>query len=273
MSAPLRSDVSRQQSRLFNDLQGHRVPNSATAFDKCRRIVLKEKIPLTKGRLPEASREVERVRFPRADLQSAPGRLRASCPPVLWPVRGVLPLGWDRKARVTPGRTASQETWPGAEPGGQSLGERRGGAPKGERAAISARPCSAEYGHGRCAFSALRLPLFFWRRKISRLWSAKLGCGCVARTRSLAPSAPAKRGRGTTGARAASEPWWRGRMTRRFVAVAGQCHQTSLNNLRSEMIWSNVSSAYSRHHRNHGTARAPSTTLCVVPLPRYRGAG
>jgi hypothetical protein len=44
---------------------------------------------------------------------------------------------------------------------GQSLGERRGGAPKGERAAISARPCSAEYGHGRCAFSALRLPLFF----------------------------------------------------------------------------------------------------------------
>ena len=54
-------------------------------------------IPLTKGRLPEASREVERVRFPRADLQSAPGRLRASCPPVLRPVRGVLPLDWDRR--------------------------------------------------------------------------------------------------------------------------------------------------------------------------------
>jgi hypothetical protein len=31
-------------------------------------------IPLTKGRLPEASREVERVRCSRADLQSAPGR-------------------------------------------------------------------------------------------------------------------------------------------------------------------------------------------------------
>ena len=165
-STPLRSDVSRQQSRLFNDLQGQRVANSATAFDNRRRIRLKAKIPLTKGRLPEASREVEWVRFPRADLQSAPGRLRASCPPVLWPVRGVLPLGWDRKARVTPMRTTSQETWPGAEPRGQSLGERRGGAPKGERAAISARPCSAEHGHGRCAFSALRLPLFFWRRKI-----------------------------------------------------------------------------------------------------------
>ena len=73
-STPLRSNVSRQQSRCFNDLQGRRVLNSATAFDNRRRIVLKEKIPLTKGRLPEASREVERVRFPRADLQSAPGR-------------------------------------------------------------------------------------------------------------------------------------------------------------------------------------------------------
>jgi hypothetical protein len=157
------------------------------------------------------------VRFPRADLQSAPGRLRASCPPVLWPVRGVLPLGWDRKARVTPVRTASQETWPGAEPRGQSLGESRGGAPKGERAVISARPCSAEYGHGRCAFSALRL-LLFLEAKDSWLRSAKLGRGCVARTRSLAPSVPAKRG--TTGVRAASEPSWRGRWTWSFVVVA-----------------------------------------------------
>ena len=73
-SRPLRSNVSRQQSRYLNDLQGHHVPNSATAFDIRRHIVLKEKILLTKGRLPEASREVEWVRFPRADLQSAPGR-------------------------------------------------------------------------------------------------------------------------------------------------------------------------------------------------------
>ena len=71
----LRSNVSRQQARCFNDLGGHRVPNSATAFDNRSRIVLKEKIPLSKGRLPEASREVERVRCSRADLQSAPGRL------------------------------------------------------------------------------------------------------------------------------------------------------------------------------------------------------
>jgi hypothetical protein len=42
----------------------------------------------------------------------------------------------------------------------------------------------------------------------------------VARTGSLAPSAPAKRGRGTTGARVASEPWWRGRRSQSFVFVA-----------------------------------------------------
>jgi hypothetical protein len=48
--------------------------------------------------------------------------------------------------------------------------------------------------------------------------STKLGRARAART--IALSAPAKRGRGTTGARAASEPWWRGRRTRRFVAVA-----------------------------------------------------
>jgi hypothetical protein len=41
--APLRSNVSRQQSRRFNDLKGHCVPNSATAFDNRRRISLKAK--------------------------------------------------------------------------------------------------------------------------------------------------------------------------------------------------------------------------------------
>src|SRR5580698_8018310 len=46
------------------------------------------------------------------------------------------------------------------------------------------------------------------------------GAECGARTGSVAPSAPAKRGRGTTGARVASEPWWRGRWTRSFVFVA-----------------------------------------------------
>jgi hypothetical protein len=43
VSTPLRANVSRQQCRSFNDLQGLRVPNSATAFDNRRRIGLKPK--------------------------------------------------------------------------------------------------------------------------------------------------------------------------------------------------------------------------------------
>jgi hypothetical protein len=43
VSKPLRSNVSRQQSRRFNDLQGATSLNSATAFDNRRRIRLKAK--------------------------------------------------------------------------------------------------------------------------------------------------------------------------------------------------------------------------------------
>src|SRR6202023_4078674 len=46
VQTPLRFDVSRQQSRCFNDLQRQRVPNAATAFENRRRMGLKEKIPL-----------------------------------------------------------------------------------------------------------------------------------------------------------------------------------------------------------------------------------
>ena len=46
----------------------------------------------------------------------------------------MLSLDWDRKGRVTPVSTKSQEAWPGAEPGCQSPGESRCGAPEGERA-------------------------------------------------------------------------------------------------------------------------------------------
>jgi len=46
------------------------------------------------------------------------GRVRASCSPALRPVRGVLPLDWDRRPRVTPAETKSQEAWPGPEPWG-----------------------------------------------------------------------------------------------------------------------------------------------------------
>ena len=46
----------------------------------------------------------------------------------------MLSLDWDRKGRITPVSTKSQEAWPGAEPGCQSPGESRCGAPEGERA-------------------------------------------------------------------------------------------------------------------------------------------
>ena len=49
-------------------------------------------------------------------VTAVPGRLRASCSPALRPVRGVLPLDWDRRRRVMPGETTSQEAWPEAEP-------------------------------------------------------------------------------------------------------------------------------------------------------------
>ena len=78
-------------------------------------MVLKEKIPLTKGRLPEASREVEWVRCPRADLQSAPGRLGYQSPGIMTGMGGAS-LDWDRRRRVTPVQTKSQEAWPEAEP-------------------------------------------------------------------------------------------------------------------------------------------------------------
>src|SRR6202042_665644 len=99
-----------------------------------------------------------------------------------------------------------QETRPGAELRGQSLGERRGGAPKGERAPMSARPRPkriwvATSDAWRGPTGQLRLfgappPLIFLEAKASWLWSAKLGRGCVARMRSLAPSAPAIAGEG-----------------------------------------------------------------------------
>ena len=116
LRSPLHEELPKQ-SRCFNDLQRHRVPNSATAFDNRRRIRLKTKIPLTKGRLPEACREVERVRCPRADLQSAPGRLGYQSPGIMTGMGGAS-LDWDRRRRVTPVQTTSQEAWPEAEPSG-----------------------------------------------------------------------------------------------------------------------------------------------------------
>ena len=99
----------------------------------------------------------------------APGRLRASLTPALRPVREVHSLDWDRRGRVTPAGSASQEAWPGVEPVGlKASGESRGGAPRGERAR-SRRFAQASRSAARCRaslsaaigwmrLSALRLP-------------------------------------------------------------------------------------------------------------------
>jgi hypothetical protein len=122
---------------------------------------------------------------------------------------------------------------------------------------------------GQSRLPALRLPSFSLRRKNSWLWSANLGRTCVARTRALAPSAPAKRGRGTTGAREASEPWWRGRRARGFVGVAGRfSSQEDKKKRANENVWRSPTRVRSVE------SCAPSTTLLrrVVPLPRFAGA-
>ena len=95
----------------------------------------------------------------------------------------------------------------------------RGGAPKGERAAIGARRIRLMRPiHLR--LSALRLPLFFGgKRSVALVGTTRTRDASRERERSHHPP-PRQRGRGTTGARAASEPWWRGRRKRSFVFVA-----------------------------------------------------
>jgi hypothetical protein len=146
--------------------------------------------------------------------------------------------------RVTPPRAASQETWPEVEkPRPRNFGQSRGGAPRGERARSgrsvqtdgpwrAPRPkrerVATAVGVARSIFSlrlpALRLPSFYLEAKHQWLSFLPQSSGAVAsRERGrLHPPPPRQRGRGTTGARGASEPWWRGRLRCRFVAVEGE---------------------------------------------------
>src|SRR5580704_1068237 len=57
-------------------------------------------------------------------------------------------------------------------------------------------PMRGEASRDSCAFSALRLPLFFWRRKICGFGRQNSDADCVAGTGALAPSAPAIAGEG-----------------------------------------------------------------------------
>src|SRR5271156_5653491 len=76
---------------------------------------LHDEILLTKGRLPEACREVEWVRFPRADLQSAPGRPWEDARPALRPVYEKLVRLGQAETDNTRFSAKSQEARPGTE--------------------------------------------------------------------------------------------------------------------------------------------------------------
>jgi hypothetical protein len=118
------------------------VTTSVTTLDKRHRRNRKHAARFREGCFPDAILKVERARFPRAVSQTAPGRLRASFTPVLRPVREVLSLDWDRRRRVTPAGSASQEAWPGVEPVGlRASGKRRGRS--AERRAVPAGIASA----------------------------------------------------------------------------------------------------------------------------------
>jgi hypothetical protein len=134
------------------------------------------------------------VRCFRADLQSAPERLWASFSSVLRPRCGVLPLDWDRRGRVTPAGTESQEAWPGAEPGCKSPGESRGEAPEGERAPYWRASAPGHRQAVTFAGAARKLVGCAFRRSASlflpeansflALWLARLGRVTASRERS-----------------------------------------------------------------------------------------
>ena len=59
---------------------------------------------------------VERVRCLRAGPYTLSSGSFGHQSPGTMTGAGGAPLGWDRRRRVTPAQTASQETWPEAEP-------------------------------------------------------------------------------------------------------------------------------------------------------------
>jgi hypothetical protein len=80
------------------------------------------------------------VRCPRMGLSTlSPGSFGHQSPGIMTGAGGAS-LGWDRRRRVTPAQTASQETWPEAEPWGRRLplvravvGRRQTSCPAGQR--------------------------------------------------------------------------------------------------------------------------------------------
>src|SRR6202023_1840520 len=106
----------------------------------------------------------ERGRCPRAGLQSAPGRLGYQ-PPGTMTGMGGASLDWDRRRRVTPVQTASQEAWPEADLGDEILPEMRAVVERRQACALqkSARR-AARCGGCDPAFAGVPLPSFFFLR-------------------------------------------------------------------------------------------------------------
>ena len=90
------------------------------------------------------------------DLQSAPGRLGYQSPGTTTGAGGAS-LDWDRRRRVTPAQTTSQEAWPEAEPLGWNNSLRREPRWNADKRARSERARAASQD---AAVGTLRLPAF-----------------------------------------------------------------------------------------------------------------
>jgi len=149
----------------------------------------------SKGAFRMRSEDAGRVRCLRAVSQTAPGRLRASCPPARRPARGVLPLDWDRTKRAAPA---------GPRPRKPGLKSKSRGLETSARAAVERRKASAPIAR-RAPHPKMRLQCCAFRRsaslhlfggKLSWRSCGKLGCGRIARTRSLVFPPPRSGGGG-----------------------------------------------------------------------------
>ena len=90
------------------------VPNTGTTLTVVPNVVIfVTNLAYLRDAFARALSEAERVRCFRADLQSAPERLRASFPSVLRPRRGVLPLHRDRRrtSNARPDRIPGSMAW------------------------------------------------------------------------------------------------------------------------------------------------------------------
>jgi|HubBroStandDraft_2_1064218.scaffolds.fasta_scaffold23304_1 hypothetical protein len=110
----------------------------------------------------------ERGRCPRAGLQPAPGRLGYQSPGTMTGTGGAS-LDWDRRRRVTPVQTASQEAWPEADLGDEILLEMRAVVERRQACALQkgARRI-ARCGGCDPAFAGVPLPSIYFVARMER---------------------------------------------------------------------------------------------------------